>query len=131
MRQAGAIHAHFNAVLFVAVRHYWVTIVATVLLFALSLFGMGFVQQQFFPGSDRPELIVDWNLQQNASIEDTEPRSNASRISRLRGNADIDHWSTYIGQGAGRFVLSFDVQQPNPYFGQSGHRHQGSRCAIA
>lgn len=108
----------FNAVLFVAVRHYWVTIVATVLLFALSLFGMGFVQQQFFPGSDRPELIVDFNLQQNASIEDTRAQIERFEDLALRGDEDIEHWSTYIGQGAGRFVLSFDVQQPNPYYGQ-------------
>ncbi len=36
----------------------------------------------------------------------------------MRGDDDIEHWSTYIGQGAGRFVLSFDVQPANPYFGQ-------------
>jgi multidrug efflux pump subunit AcrB len=115
---AGAIHAHVQCRLFVAVRHYWVTIVATVLLFGLSLFGMGFVQQQFFPGSDRPELIVDFNLPQNASIEDTRAQIERFEDRRLRGDEDIEHWSTYIGQGAGRFVLSFDVQQPNPYYGQ-------------
>ena len=67
----GRFTSMFNAVLFQAVRHHWITIIATVLLFAVSLFGMRFVQQQFFPGSDRPELIVDWNLPQNSSIEET------------------------------------------------------------
>ncbi|MGE0283974.1 MAG: efflux RND transporter permease subunit, partial [Rhizobiaceae bacterium] len=94
------------------------TIIATVLLFALSLFGMRFVQQQFFPGSDRPELIVDFNLPQNASIEDTRAQIERFEEIALKGDEDIEHWSTYIGQGAGRFVLSFDVQQPNPYYGQ-------------
>ncbi len=52
-------------------RRRWITIGATLGAFALAVFGMGFVQQQFFPSSDRPELIVDWNLPQNASIQDT------------------------------------------------------------
>ena len=108
----------FNSVLFLAVRHYWITIIATVLLFLVSLVGMRFVQQQFFPASDRPELIVDFNLPQNASIEDTREQIERFEEVALKGDADIDHWSSYIGEGAGRFVLSFDVQQANPYFGQ-------------
>ncbi len=36
----------------------------------------------------------------------------------LKDNPDVEHWSTYVGQGAIRFVLSFDVQPANPYFGQ-------------
>ena len=114
----GRFTSMFNAVLFQAVRHHWITIIATVLLFAVSLFGMRFVQQQFFPGSDRPELIVDWNLPQNSSIEETRAQMERFEDIALRGDDDIEHWSTYIGQGAGRFVLSFDVQPANPYFGQ-------------
>ena len=45
---------------------------ATLIAFAASIYGMKFVEQQFFPNSDRPELIVDWNLPQNASIHDTD-----------------------------------------------------------
>ena len=114
----GRFTSMFNAVLFQAVRHHWITIIATVLLFTVSLFGMRFVQQQFFPGSDRPELIVDWNLPQNSSIEETRAQMERFEDIALRGDDDIEHWSTYIGQGAGRFVLSFDVQPANPYFGQ-------------
>lgn len=108
----------FNSVLVQAMRHHWITIIATVLLFLFSLYSMRFVQQQFFPGSDRPELVVDFNLPQNASIADT--REQITRFEKLAlvGDENIEHWSTYIGQGAGRFVLSFDVQQPNPYYGQ-------------
>lgn len=108
----------FNAVLIQAVRHHWITIAATLLIFAGSLYGMRFVQQQFFPGSDRPELVVDFNLPQNASIADTREQITRFEQLALKGDDNIEHWSTYIGQGAGRFVLSFDVQQPNPYYGQ-------------
>lgn len=54
-----------------ALRFRWVTIILTVALFALSVGGMSLVQQQFFPASDRVELIVDWNLPQNSSIAET------------------------------------------------------------
>src|SRR5690606_23449615 len=52
-------------------RHRWLTIIGTVLLFVLAVFSMRFVQNQFFPSSDRPEILVDLNLPQNASIEET------------------------------------------------------------
>ena len=44
--------------------HRWITIAVTVAASALSLFGMNFVQQQFFPSSDHAELAIDWNLPQ-------------------------------------------------------------------
>ncbi len=107
----------FARVLTAAMRWRWITIATTVGVFALSVYGMGFVQQQFFPSSDRPELIVDWTLPQNASIADT--KANMDRFeASLKGEDDIVHWSSYVGQGAVRFVLSFDVQPPNPFFGQ-------------
>ena len=98
-------------------------------MFALSLVGMGFVQQQFFPSSDRPELIVDWNLPQNSSIAETNAQMARFEKEALQGNPDIDHWSTYVGQGALRFVLSFDVQPADPYVRPDRHRHQEPRGA--
>ena len=80
---------------------------------------MEFVQQQFFPSSDRLELIVDWNLPQNASIDETNDQMARFEKEMLAGEPDVDHWSTYVGQGAPRFVLSFDVQPANTAFGQT------------
>jgi multidrug efflux pump len=51
----------------------------TVAAFALSLFGMNFVQHQFFPSSDHAELATDWNLPHNTPIEQTDVQ-----IARLR-----------------------------------------------
>ncbi|TIU65657.1 MAG: efflux RND transporter permease subunit, partial [Mesorhizobium sp.] len=79
----------------------------------------GLVQQQFFPPSDRPELIVDWNLPQNSSITETRDQMERFEGRALVGNPDIDHFSSYIGQGAVRFLLAYDVQPANPYFGQT------------
>ncbi|WP_439615993.1 efflux RND transporter permease subunit [Shinella sp.] len=97
----------------------WTTIVATVLVFGLSVFAMRFVQEQFFPSSDRPELIVDWSLPQNASIAETNAQIAKFEEEKLKGNPDIERWSSYVGQGAVRFLLSFDVQPPSPAFGQT------------
>ncbi|GAA4125648.1 efflux RND transporter permease subunit [Aminobacter aganoensis] len=115
----GRVAAGFSRILNWAVRRHWLTIIATVVLFALSVVGLTFVQQQFFPPSDRPELIVDWNLPQNSSIAETRAEIEQFENVALKGNADIDHFSSYIGQGAVRFVLAYDVQPANPYFGQT------------
>nr|WP_272950869.1 efflux RND transporter permease subunit [Agrobacterium vitis] len=108
----------FASMLHFCLRWRWLTIVATIGAFALSLYGMTHVQQQFFPSSDRPELIVDWNLPQNSSIDETNRQMAKFEQEQLANNPDIDHWSTYVGRGAPRFILSFDVQPDDITFGQ-------------
>jgi multidrug efflux pump subunit AcrB len=79
---------------------------------------MRFVPQQFFPASDRPELLVDLKLSEASSIYATE-KVVAAFEELLKGDPDIDHWSTYVGQGAVRFYLPLDVQLANNFFAQS------------
>ncbi|TIW55795.1 MAG: efflux RND transporter permease subunit [Mesorhizobium sp.] len=117
--QPGRFTSLFRRVLVFSVRRHWLTIIVTVLVFAASVAGFGLVQQQFFPPSDRPELIVDWNLPQNSSITETRDQMERFEQRALAGNPDIDHFSSYIGEGAVRFVLAYDVQPANPYFGQT------------
>ncbi|HEY0287343.1 MAG TPA: efflux RND transporter permease subunit [Pseudomonas sp.] len=113
----GRIARAFNGSMFWAMRHRWLTIIITLLLFATSLFCMRFVQNQFFPSSDRPEILVDLNLPQNASINET--RKAVDRLeATLKDDPDIVRWSTYIGQGAVRFYLPLDQQLENPYYAQ-------------
>ncbi len=95
------------------------TIGITVAIFGLSIYGMQFVQQQFFPSSDRVELIVDWSLPQNVSITETNAEIERFEKEQLAGNPDVVRYSSYVGQGAVRFVLAFDVQPPDPAFGQT------------
>ncbi|MBY5891597.1 efflux RND transporter permease subunit [Rhizobium ruizarguesonis] len=109
----------FSSLLQFCLRWRWMTIVATVLLFAGSIAGLSMVQQQFFPSSDRPELIVDWNLPQNSSIAETSRQMAQFEREMLAGNQGVEHWSTYVGRGAPRFVLSFDVQPAVASFGQT------------
>ncbi len=98
-------------------RHRWLSIGLTVALFATSIVLMQFVQQQFFPSSDRPELLVDLNLPQNSSLEET--RQVVDRLeATLKDDKDIQRWSTYIGEGAARFYLPLDQQLQNPFYAQ-------------
>ena len=66
--EPGPIMRAFNRFLVLAMRFRWVTIFATLGLFGLSLYGTRLVPQQFFPSSDRPELLVDLQQADNASI---------------------------------------------------------------
>jgi len=109
----------FSWLLGLAMRWRWVTIILTVGVFGLSIGGMGLVQQQFFPNSDRTELVIDWNLPHNSSIAETNRQMARFEKEMLADNKDIDHWTTYVGQGAPRFILSFDVQTPDVSFGQT------------
>ncbi|WP_312365589.1 efflux RND transporter permease subunit [Ensifer sp.] len=116
--EKGRVGRLFSKLLDLCMHWRWTTIMATAAVFCLSVFGMGFVQQQFFPSSDRPEIIVDWSLPQNASIEETNQQMAKFEKEKLAGNPDVLRWSSYVGEGAVRFVLSFDVQPPHPSFGQ-------------
>lgn len=115
----GRVAGLFSRLLGWCMRWKWTTIALTVAVFGLSLFGMSRVQQQFFPSSDRLELIVDWSLPQNASITETNAQMAKFEQDKLVGNPDVERWSTYVGEGAVRFVLSFDVQPPDTSFGQT------------
>ncbi|CDZ63259.1 efflux RND transporter permease subunit [Neorhizobium galegae] len=108
----------FAWLLATAMRWRWVTITATIAAFGLSLGGLGLVQQQFFPASDRVELIVDWSMPQNSTIAETNRQMTQFEQEKLVGNPEVDHWSTHVGEGAPRFILSYDVQTPAVWFGQ-------------
>ena len=115
--EPGRIGRAFNGGLLWAMRNRWWAIGITVALFVLSVFSMQFVQNQFFPSSDRPEILVDLNLPQNASIAET--RMVVDKLeATLKDDPDIVRWSTYIGEGAIRFYLPLDQQLQNPYYAQ-------------
>ena len=114
----GRVGKLFTRLLVACMRRRWITIGVTVAAFLLALFGMKFVQQQFFPSSDRSELVIDWTLPENASITETNAQMGQFEGEQLRENANVDHWSTYVGTGAPRFVLSFDLQTANTWFGE-------------
>ncbi len=116
--EPGAVMRRYRSLLESAMRARWTTIGAAVALLVLSVFALKLVPQQFFPSSDRPELLVDLTLSRSASIYAS--NRTASRLETLlKGDPDIDRWSTYVGQGAVRFYLPLNVQLPNDFFSQT------------
>jgi multidrug efflux pump subunit AcrB len=81
-----------------------VTIPVTIGLFAASFLALPLVPRQFFPSSDRPELLGDPSLPQNASIFATETLSRRFGAA-LKDDADVERWSNYVGRRAVRFYL--------------------------
>ncbi len=103
-------YRRLRAVVEWCLRNRWKVILATVLIFVLSIvaFGIG-VQKQFFPAASRLELMVDVWLPQGASLKATE--HEVERIEKLlKDDPGVAYSSSYIGNGAPRFFLSLDQQ---------------------
>jgi multidrug efflux pump subunit AcrB len=115
--EPGAVIRIFRRALLVAMRNRWITILLTIACFGLALLGSPHIPRQFFPSSDRPELLVDLRLPQNASIYASSDAS--ARLDRiLKADPDVERWSAYIGRGAIRFYLPLSVELPNDFFSQ-------------
>jgi multidrug efflux pump len=84
--------------------------VASIALFAL-------VPKQFFPASDRPELMVDLWLPQAATFDASE-REVIALEAKLKGDPDVVAVTSYVGNGSPRFYLPLDVQTPNLNLGE-------------
>ena len=115
--RAGWLRRRFRRLLLLAMRFKWLTIAITLAIFAVSVWGMRFVEQQFFPTSDRTEVLVDLNERHNASIARTVEHMDLLDRA-LSQDDDVLFWTSYVGRGAPRFVLAMDVPTPGAYMGQ-------------
>lgn len=99
------------------VAHRWITIGATIGIFALGLMGMGRVQQQFFPDSSRPEIMVDLWFPEGTSFAANEAvvRRVEQRLMEQEGVASVAAW---VGSGTPRFYLPLDQVFPQPNVSQ-------------
>ncbi|WP_419690756.1 efflux RND transporter permease subunit [Burkholderia theae] len=95
----------------------WVVLGVTAVLFAIAMAAFTRVPQQFFPNSERPELLVDMRLPEGASFDAT--LREATRLEKvLDGRPEIDHVVDFVGTGAPRFYLPLDQQLQQPNFAQ-------------
>ncbi|MDA9518987.1 ACR family transporter [Bradyrhizobium sp. CCBAU 11434] len=116
--EPGRIFRLYRSCLTLAMRAKWLTIAVSLALFVASVLALPLIPQQFFPSSDRPELLVDLSLPQNASIFASE--AAAKRLdAALAGDPDVHHWSTNVGRGAIRFYLPLNAELPNDFFTQA------------
>ncbi len=112
-----AFYQRFRGFLDTCLRHRWLVILATVGLFVMSLLLFRFVPQQFFPDSTRPELMVDLELAEGASLRATEQQ--AAKLEALLAKREgIANYVAYVGTGSPRFYLPLDQQLPATNFSQ-------------
>lgn len=98
-----------------AVHYKYVVTGAVVFLFVLSIVGMGFVKQQFFPISDRPEVMAEIQMPEGTSIESTQA-ATIKVETWLRQQPEAKIVTSYIGQGAPRFFIALSPELPDPSF---------------
>jgi multidrug efflux pump len=95
----------------------WLVIAGTVVLFVASVLGFGLVEQQFFPSSTRPELLVDLKLPESASLKATQAQVEKLEAA-LQDDEDLVNYVAFVGAGAPRFYLPLDQQLPQASFAQ-------------
>ena len=115
--EEGRVMRSFRDVLLRAMRNPRITIGATLACFFIALLLSPLVPRQFFPASDRPELVVDLSMRQNASIDASQ--QSVDRLEEfLKHDPDVESWSAYVGRGAIRFYLPLNVQLAHDFFSQ-------------
>ncbi|MDO6406922.1 efflux RND transporter permease subunit [Pantoea phytobeneficialis] len=113
----GRLRRGYQRLLLTVLHHRALTIGVAVGLLGLAAYGATLMQGEFFPASDRPELLVSLTLPANASQRETGRQT--SRLEKaLIHNPDIDHFSSYVGSGAIRFYLPMDVLLENENIAQ-------------
>jgi len=115
----GAIFQAYKRFLKRCIRHRWVTVAVAAGLLAISIFGFGFVEQSFFPPSTRPQFMIDFWLPQGTHIDDTE--IVAEKIENYlieQYPDDVEHVTTFVGQGGSRFLLVYSPEKPDSAYAQ-------------
>ncbi|ULU24218.1 efflux RND transporter permease subunit [Dyella terrae] len=112
-----AFYQRFRRMLDACLKHRVPVLVVTVAFFVVSMAGFGLVPKQFFPSSDRPELLVDLRLPEGASFEAT--LAQVKRMENvLKDRKDVANYVSFVGSGAPRFYLPLDQQLAQPNFAQ-------------
>jgi multidrug efflux pump subunit AcrB len=94
----------FRALVNACVRHRWITLALTVALFGVGVVALGKVQQQFFPDSSRPEILVDLWLPEGSSQRESEALARRFEA-RMMKEVELESVTTWVGSGVPRFYL--------------------------
>ena len=97
--------------------HRWPVIGVTVALFVVAVAGFGFIPQQFFPASNRLEVLIDLRLAEGSSFAATE--KEVKKVEELlKADSEVAQWVAYVGGGSPRFYMPLDQQLQTANFGQ-------------
>ena len=116
--EPGRIMRCYRSLLTTAIRLRWLTIAVTITLFVVAILGLQVINRQFFPPSDRNELIVDLQLPRSSSIFASEDAVKRIEDKFLKKSDDVDYWSAYIGRNVIRFYLPLAILPPSDHHSQ-------------
>ena len=111
-------YARFESLLHWALGHHKAVLLLTLGAFILSLLSFPLIKQEFFPSSTRNEIIVSMQFPQSSSIDYTQNQAK-SLDALLKDNEHIDYFTTYVGEGSPRFVLTLEPELPRANFMQT------------
>lgn len=111
-------YARFESLLHWALVHHKAVLLLTLGAFILSLLSFPLIKQEFFPSSTRNEIIISMQFPQSSSIDYTQNQAK-SLDALLKDNEHIDHFTTYVGEGSPRFVLTLEPELPRANFMQT------------
>jgi len=93
----------------------WLVAATVIIIFTVAILGMGLVKKQFFPTSDRPEVLIEVQMPYGTSIEQTS-KTTAKIEEWLKKQKEAKIVTSYIGQGSPRFYLAMAPELPDPSF---------------
>jgi multidrug efflux pump subunit AcrB len=131
----GPFYRHFRTAVTWCVEYRWKAIGITIFIFVMGIVGMGRVQQQFFPDSSRPEVLVDLWFPEGTAFKANEAVTQAVE-QRLLKEPGVQTVSTWIGSGVPRFYLPLDQVFPQTNVSQlivipdSLERRESLRLAL-
>ncbi len=105
----------FRQVLSWVIARKWIVAGTVIIVFTIAILGMGVVKKQFFPTSDRPEVLIEVQMPYGTSIEQTSATTEKIE-SWLRKQKEARIVTSYIGQGSPRFYLAMAPELPDPSF---------------
>lgn len=109
---AGKIFSTYRRLLIVSLRHRWTVVVVSIILFVLSIFGFGRIEQAFFPPATRPQFMVDVFLPAGVHIQETE--AFAGKVERyIKTQPGVSHVTSFVGSGGLRFLLVYSPEREN------------------
>ena len=111
-------YVFFRKILTWFLEHRKLVLCTTVAVFALSLFMMKFIKQEFFPPSLRPEIIVEMRLPEGSSLKATDAEAKQFAAFLDTAADRMDNYSYYVGEGAPRFVLTTEPVLPANNYAQ-------------
>ncbi len=112
----GALFRMYGATLRGALKAWWLVIVGLIGITIVCFMLFGQITQQFFPDSNTPLFFVHYKLEQGASIHETS-RDLAMFEEWLAGQTNVVAATAFVGQGADRFMLTYQAEDPNPSYG--------------